>query len=46
MSVLTLASLRTNPDEAMIWIILGLLSLVSVILLWVGLKNTLIKKID
>jgi len=39
LSVLTLASLRTNPSEVIIWVTLGLLSLMSFILIWYGLEN-------
>jgi len=39
MAVLLFASLRTNPAEAPLWAALGLLSLVSFVLLWVGMSN-------
>lgn len=39
MGVLTAGSLRTNPSEAPIWIVLGILSLGSLVLLWIGLKD-------
>lgn len=39
MGVLTLASLRTNPAEAVIWITHGVLSLISIILLFNGLNS-------
>ncbi|MBN2540133.1 MAG: hypothetical protein JXB08_01260 [Bacilli bacterium] len=39
MTVLGYASLRTNPSEVFIWIMLGVLSLISFLLLWFGLRN-------
>lgn len=39
MSVLLLASIRTNPEEAPIWFMLGILSFISTILLWIGLSK-------
>ena len=45
LSVLTLSSIRTNPSEVIIWVMLGVLSLIAFVLLWVGAKDyQLIKK--